>query len=257
MSALKRFVIVGVSGTGKAVATRLVQQGHHVQLVGRNTEKLASLAQSLGAKAEYTVVDVTQAEAFERTMQDLGNKGPVNGLVYAVGSIPLKPFKSTTAKDFLECYTLNFLGGALALKALAAPLAAAAGGAGAGAGTSTSSAVFYSTIAASVGFPNHTAIAAAKGAVESFVRSAAAEMSPKVRINCIAPSLTDTPLAGRLLSSETMRKALGEAHPLSRVGTVDDLASMTCFLLDDAQSGWVTGQTFHVDGGRSTVRPKN
>ena len=80
---------------------------------------------------------------------------------------------------------------------------------------------------------------------------------PRVRVNAVAPSLTDTPLAARMLSNETMRKALGDAHPIQRLGTEDDLASISEFLLDDNQSGWITGQIFAVDGGRSTVRPKN
>lgn len=115
----------------------------------------------------------------------------------------------------------------------------------------------FSSVAASVGFPNHTAIGAAKGAIEAYVRTSAAELCPSVRINAIAPSLTDTPLASRLLSTETMKQSLGQMHPIPRVGTVKDMVSTVSFLLDDEQSGWMTGQILHVDGGRSTVRPKN
>jgi NAD(P)-dependent dehydrogenase (short-subunit alcohol dehydrogenase family) len=160
----------------------------------------------------------------------------------------LKPLKSTSALDFLDAYKLNTLGAALALKHLAPALAG---------GTSPGSVVLYSTVAAGTGFPNHTAIATAKGGIEALARSAAAELSPKVRINVVSPSLTDTPLASRMTSSEAMRKSLGDAHPIPRLGTPEDLSAMTCFLLDNEQSGWISGQTFAVDGGRSTLRPKN
>jgi NAD(P)-dependent dehydrogenase (short-subunit alcohol dehydrogenase family) len=200
---------------------------------------------------------------------DSGGAAHLNGLVYAVGSIPLKPLKSTSAKDFLDAYTLNFLGGALALKAAAPALsagataaaAAAAGSPAAAASPSafpTSSAVFFSTVAAQVGFPNHCAIAAAKGAVDAFVRSAAAELcGQRIRVNAIAPSLSDTPLASRMLSSDAMKKALGDAHPIARVGTAEDSAALADFLLDGAVSGWITGQVWGVDGGRAALRPKN
>ena len=176
----------------------------------------------------------------------------VRGLVYAIGSIPLKPLKSTTYQDFLDTYNVNFASAALAIKAAAPALTTMA--------TTTkrpSSIVLFSSIAASVGFPNHTAIASTKGAIEAYVRSSAAELSPHIRINAIAPSLTDTPLASRLLSSEAMKQSLGQAHPIPRVGTMADMSNISSFLLDNEQSGWITGQIIHVDGGRSTVRPKN
>ncbi len=91
----------------------------------------------------------------------------------------------------------------------------------------------------------------------AFARSAAAELAPKLRVNCIAPSLTDTPLAARMTSSDSMKKALGDMHPIPRIGTADEVAALVEFLLDDATGGWISGQVFSVDGGRSTLRPKN
>jgi NAD(P)-dependent dehydrogenase (short-subunit alcohol dehydrogenase family) len=174
--------------------------------------------------------------------------GSLSGLVYAVGSIPLKPLKSSTANDFLEAYMLNTVGGALLVKYCAPQLTA---------GSQPGSVVLFSTVAARVGFPNHCAIAGAKGGVEALTRSIAAEYAPKLRVNCIAPSLSDTPLASRMTSNDAMRKALGDAHPIPRVGTATDSAALAEYLLDDVLSGWVTGQIFPVDGGRSTLRPKN
>jgi NAD(P)-dependent dehydrogenase (short-subunit alcohol dehydrogenase family) len=94
-----------------------------------------------------------------------------------------------------------------------------------------------------------------QAAVEGFTRAAAAELAPRVRVNCIAPSLTDTALAAGLLPNDAARKALKAMHPMGRLGDASaDLASAAMFLLDNAQSGWVTGQVLHVDGGRSTLK---
>lgn len=99
----------------------------------------------------------------------------------------------------------------------------------------------------------HGSVAAAKGAIEGMTRSFAAELAPAVRVNCIAPSITDTPLAEKLLSSDQKKAAMGERHPLKRIGSVDDIASIAEFLLGD-QSTWITGQIIHADGGMSTLR---
>ena len=116
----------------------------------------------------------------------------------------------------------------------------------------TPSVVLFSTVAVKVGMPFHTSIAAAKGAVEGFAKSLAAEYAPKLRVNVIAPSLTDTPLAGKLLSSDEKKEKMGQRHPLKRVGTTEDIASTAAFLLKD-DSSWITGQILGVDGGMSTL----
>ncbi len=115
--------------------------------------------------------------------------------------------------------------------------------------------VLFSTVAVGQGFANHAVIAAAKGGVEGLVRSLAAELAPKVRVNAIAPSLTRTPLAAPLLQNETVAKAIAQLHPLQRLGEADDVASLAAFLLGP-NSTWITGQVFGVDGGRSTLRTK-
>jgi NAD(P)-dependent dehydrogenase (short-subunit alcohol dehydrogenase family) len=254
--ATSRVLIAGIGGVGRVLARRLVVRGTAVHLVARSADKVQALVAELQALAPTTPVsvsvgDVTVDADVERAAAEAAaatGGRTLTGLCYAVGSIPLKPLKSTTAKDFLDAYTLNVVGGAMLLKACLPLLTA---------GPAPGSAVFFSTVASRVGFPNHAAIAAAKGGVEAFVRSAAAELAPKLRINCIAPSLTDTPLASRMTSNEAVRKALGEAHPIPRLGTADDQAAMAEFLLDNKWSGWVTGQTYSVDGGRSMLRHKN
>lgn len=243
---MSRVLIAGIGGIGRAVALKLHKQGVKLHLVARNKDKLAALSAELG-NAPFTVADAADPEAFENAIKPAVSE-PLSGLVYAIGSIPLKPMKGTTAKDYLDAYNLNFVSGALALKQAAPALSA---------GSVPGSVVMFSTVAAQVGFPNHVAIAAAKGAVDAFVRSAAAELAPKIRVNAIAPSLTDTPLASRMTSSEAMRKALGDAHPIPRLGRADDGAALACLLLDDAAGGWINGQVISMDGGRSTLRHKN
>ena len=115
-----------------------------------------------------------------------------------------------------------------------------------------SSMVFFSTVAVQTGMPFHSSIASSKGAIEGFVRSMAAEYAPKIRVNAIAPSLVDTPLAARLLNNDKKREMMAERHPLKRVGEANDIAQMTAFLLND-NSSWITGQVFGVDGGKSSL----
>jgi 3-oxoacyl-[acyl-carrier protein] reductase len=168
----------------------------------------------------------------------------LHGLVYSVGSINLKPFHRLTQDDFLNDYKINVLGATqiiqLCLKALKA--------------SGEASIVLYSSVAAKAGMPFHASIASAKAAIEGLTLALAAEFSPfKIRVNAIAPSLTDTPLAKNLLSTEEKREASAKRHPLNKIGTPDDIAFATQFLLSD-HSSWVTGQIIGIDGGLSTLR---
>ena len=201
-------IIFGIGGIGGALARRLVLKGRPVHLVSRSSEKLQALSLELG-NSPFTSLDCSNPEAVETAVKAIVASGPVHGLVYAVGSIPLKPLKGTSIIEFQNAMALNFMSAAMSVKAATSALST---------GPIPGSVVLFSTVAASQGFPNHCAIAAAKGAIEAFTRSAASELSPKIRINCIAPSLTDTPLASRMTSSEAMRKSLGEVHHTGRLG---------------------------------------
>jgi NAD(P)-dependent dehydrogenase (short-subunit alcohol dehydrogenase family) len=113
--------------------------------------------------------------------------------------------------------------------------------------------VLFSSVAASQGFPNHAIIGPAKAGVAGLTLSLAAELAPALRVNAIAPSLTDTPLAAPLTGNAVVAKGVAALHPLPRLGTADEMAALAAFLLSD-DAGWITGQIIGVDGGRSTLR---
>jgi len=167
----------------------------------------------------------------------------LDGLVYFPGSIQLKPFKSFSPSQYLEDFQLNVIGAVKTLKLSEKALKA----------SGKASIVFFSTVAVQTGLPFHTLVSSSKGAIEGLCRSLAAEWSPDVRVNCIAPSLTDTPLASRLLMNDKQKEAANARHPLGRYGNSVDLANAVCFLLSE-QSAWVTGQILNVDGGFSTLK---
>lgn len=166
----------------------------------------------------------------------------IDGFVFCPGSINLRPFKGIKPETFEADMHINFISMVKVIQTILPNLSA----------SNQSSIVLFSSVAASMGMPFHTSVAAAKGAVEGFAKALAAEYTPKIRVNVIAPSLTDTPLADKFLNNDVKREKSAERHPLKRFGTADDLAQMATFLLSD-KSSWISGQIFHVDGGMSTL----
>lgn len=231
----------GAGGIGSAIARRLVARGDTPFLVGRDETKLEAVAREIGARS--MVADVTDPAAIEAAVA--AADGAVAGLVYAVGTINLKPIGSLTAVDFERDWRVNALGAALAMKAAAPALKQVEG----------ASAVLFSTVAVRQGFAAHASVSMAKGAVEGLTLALAAELAPKIRVNCIAPSLTRTPLAEALTRNEALAKGVAETHALRRLGEADDIAGLAAFLLGP-DSAWITGQVIGVDGGRSTLRTK-
>lgn len=222
-------LIGGNSGIGLASAQLLVSQG----------ESLIAAARTPGPLAELGI-PVQPFDALDTTTLDLP---PVlDGLVYFPGSITLKPFHRLTSEDFLNDYRINCLGSVAAIQAALPALKAAP----------RASIVLFSTVAVAQGMPFHASISAAKGAVEGLAFSLAAELAPKIRVNVIAPSLTDTPLAGALLNSDAKREASAKRHPLQQIGDPADTAKLVAFLLSDA-AGFLTGQILRPDGGLSSV----
>ena len=233
----------GSGGIGFATGKILASRGYDLHLVGRSEDKLAASAAELGAS--FTVGDVTDSDLFARVEKDAGEA--LDGLVYAVGTINLRSFQRLTDVDFLNDFRVNAVGAALAVQACLAALKRSSG---------VASVVLFSSVAAVQGFSLHASMGMAKGAVSGLTLSLAAELAPKVRVNAIAPSLTRTPLAQSLLSSEQMAGAIAGLHALQRLGTAEDIESLTAFLLSE-EADWITGQIISVDGGRSTLRTKN
>ena len=230
----KNFLIIGgSSGIGLSLTELLASDGNNVTVVARNQSEVIS--KMLGAK--QIIADVTTDNFSEQIPEAL------DGLVYCPGSINLKPFHRLTEGDFLADFNINLIG---AVKAIQAALPALKKG-------KNPSIVLFSTVAVAQGMPFHASIAASKGAIEGLAKSLAAELAPVIRVNVIAPSLTNTPLASRILSSPEKIEAGANRHPLKKVGMPEDIASLAQFLLSE-QAAWITGQIFGVDGGLSTLR---
>ena len=167
----------------------------------------------------------------------------IDGIAYCVGAINLKPFARISEDDFINDYKKQ-VGGAIRIIQTLLPKLKMA---------EQASIVLFSTIAVQTGFPFHTLVASSKGAIEGLTKALAAEFAPKIRVNCIAPSITDTPLAAALLNTDEKKMANAQRHPLKQVGEASDIAGMAEFLLTE-KSKWITGQIFHVDGGMSTLK---
>ena len=222
-------LIGGSTGIGLEIANQLVKE-NNVIVASRNKGELNDDIKHL----EFDVL--------KDNIKDLDLPKEIHGLVYCPGSINLKPFKMLKHKDFEEEMNLNFLSLVKVVQGVMPKLKEA----------ENASLVFFSTVAVKVGMPFHTSVAAAKGAIEGFAKSLAAEYAPTLRVNVIAPSLTDTPLAEKLLSNDSKKEKMSERHPLKRVGNAKDIANAATFLLSDENS-WITGQIIGVDGGLSTL----
>lgn len=234
-------VMGGVGGIGEALARRLRKRDAQVTLTSRSLERAEELASEIGAKAAQ--LDIEDESAMEAAIAEASGENGLSGLAYCIGSIPLKPLNRTSADDLTEAFRLNVVGAFRAVRIATDALRAGQG-----------SVVLFSSVAARQGFPNHAAIGTAKGAVEGLTLSLAADLAPDVRVNAVAPSLTQTPLAEPLTKSEKMSEAIAALHPLQRLGQADDMAALAAFLMSSDESGWITGQVFGVDGGRSSLR---
>lgn len=231
----------GTGGIGAALARRLREQGRGVHLAARGEPRLKALASEIGAT--YSVCDVMDGDSIKAAIADAGDQ--VDALAYAVGTINLKPVNRLTDADFTQDFQVNALGAVRAIQA-ALPVFKQ---------QTSASVLLFSTVAVAQGFTAHASVAMAKGAIEGLTLALAAELAPKVRVNCIAPSLTKTDLAKALTANETMANAIAQMHALQRLGEADDIAPLAALLLSP-ETGWITGQIIGVDGGRATLRTK-
>lgn len=228
---MKNILLIGGSyGIGLAIAKEL-QYENRVYIASRTNEAINDM-------------NVTHIpfDAATDTLDTSLLPQVIDGFVYCPGSINLRPFRGLKPEAFESDLQINFISMIKVLQSVLPNLSAA----------NQSSVVLFSSVAAGMGMPFHTSVAAAKGAIEGFAKALAAEYAPKIRVNVIAPSLTDTPLAEKFLSNEEKKEKSAQRHPLKRVGTPEDMAKTARFLLSE-DSSWISGQIFHVDGGMSTL----
>jgi NAD(P)-dependent dehydrogenase (short-subunit alcohol dehydrogenase family) len=225
----KNILLIGGShGIGFSMASQL-HQNHNIFVASRTDEGLENL------NVTHLPFDVLTDDLDISLLPE-----ELHGFAYCPGSINLKPFKMMSLDTFQDDMQLNFFSLVKVVKTIIPKM------------TEGASMVFFSTVAVGTGMPFHTSVAAAKGAIEGFAKSMAAEYAPRIRVNVVAPSLVDTSLAKRLLSNDRKREMMNERHPLKRVGEAEDIANIAVFLLSD-NSTWMTGQIVGVDGGMSTL----
>ena len=233
----EKFLIFGATGSiGSSLAEQLKNSGHDIHLVARNETEVKNISNNLNCS--FTVADVLEEGFIDKVKNDIPE---IKGIAYCVGSIDLKPFKMVTEQDFNKCMKLNLYSAAEIIKGYQESLKKNKG-----------SIVLFSTIAAQRGFTNHAIIASTKAAVEGLTVSLAAEFAPSIRVNCIAPSLTNSKIAEPMLKNKVLADGIAKAHPLKRLGEGKDSASLAKFLITD-ESSWITGQIIAVDGGRSKL----
>tara|TARA_Y100000741_G_scaffold329105_1_gene282790 strand:- start:76 stop:798 length:723 start_codon:yes stop_codon:yes gene_type:complete len=236
----KILIFGGTGSIGFSIAKNLKDQGYNPILIARNEEDLISKSKEINC--DYEICDILEFDQIEIISKK--HSEDIIGLAYCVGSINLRPLKMTKDKDFIESFKINTLGAINSVKINLQSLT-----------NNNGSILFFSTIAVQQGFTNHSIISSSKGAIEGLTLSLAAEFAPKIKVNCIAPSLTDSKMSQKMVSNETIRKAIENMHPIPKIGDGEDFADLSSFLLGK-KNNWITGQIFHIDGGRSTLRIK-
>lgn len=227
------YLVVGASsGIGQAITNQLAAEGHHVFATYHKNQ--------FGSTNNITTLSINVLDEqldFSLLPESL------DGLVYCPGAINLRPFARIAPNDFTQDFNLQ-VGGAIKVIQAALPALKNSGNA---------SIILFSTVAVQLGLNFHTQVSVSKGAIEGLTKALSAELAPVIRVNCIAPSLTDTPLAAALLNTEQKVEANALRHPLKRIGKATDISEMACFLLSN-KSSWITGQIMHVDGGMSAIK---
>jgi NAD(P)-dependent dehydrogenase (short-subunit alcohol dehydrogenase family) len=225
-------IIGGSSGIGKTLASQLAKDGNSVWATFNSNPNTNE------NNLHYLQLNVLNEELDLSFLPDT-----LDGLVYCVGAINLKPFNRLKPSDFTNDFNLQVVGAIKVIQQCIPKLKA----------SSNASIVLFSTVAVQVGMSFHAQVSASKGAIEGLTKALASEFAPTLRVNCIAPSLTNTPLASQLLNSQEKVDAIAQKHPLKRIGKPEDIAEMVSFLLSEKAS-WITGQILHVDGGMSTLK---
>ena len=234
-----KYLIFGATGSiGSKLSENMHESDKEIHLIGRDEEELKKLASKLNS--EYSVIDILSNNLSETIKENFGDKN-ISGIAYCIGSIDLKPLRVSKKEDFKKCLDVNFFPVIEIIKSLQDNLK-----------KNNGSIILFSTVAVKKGFTNHAIISSAKGAIEGLTVSLAAEFAPNIRVNCIAPSLTNSKMSQSILKNKIMADGIAKSHPMKRIGKPEDAASMAKFLLSD-ESPWVTGQIIGVDGGKSSL----
>ena len=231
---MSKILIIGASsGIGQQLSSDLVADGHSVFATFNKTT-----VQVDTPGPEFHHLNVLDENINLDYLPE-----SIDGLVYCPGSINLKPFARIKPQSFIDDLNLQVIGAIKVIQAVLPRLKR----------SEHASIVLFSTVAVQMGFNFHSQVSVSKGAIEGLVRALSAELAPNIRVNGIAPSLTDTPLASQLLSSADKKEANAQRHPLKRIGEPKDISAIASFLLSE-QSSWITGQIIHVDGGMSSIK---
>ncbi len=231
---MANILIIGASsGIGSSLAKQLIAEGH--QVYGTFNKTTTTPEGGFTKLLSLNVLDESPDFSFLPDVLD--------GLVYCPGAVNLKPFARIKPEDFIADYQLQLIGAVKSIQSCLPKLK----------NSGQASIVLFSTVAVQTGFNFHSLVASSKGAVEGLTKALAAEFAPKIRVNCIAPSITDTPLASALLNTEEKKEANAQRHPLKKIGKPEDLANLATFLLSE-KSSWITGQVLHADGGMSSLK---
>lgn len=231
---MANILIIGASsGIGASLAKQLIADGN--QVFGTFNKTNTTAVDGFAKLTALNVLDETPDFSF---LPDT-----IDGVVYCPGAVNLKPFARIKPEDFIADYQLQLVGAVKVIQACLPKLK----------NSTQASIVLFSTVAVQTGFNFHSLVASSKGAIEGLTKALAAEFAPKIRVNCIAPSITDTPLAGTLLNTDEKKEANAQRHPLKKIGKPADLANLASFLISE-KSSWITGQVLHADGGMSSLR---
>ena len=234
-----KYLIFGATGSiGSKLSENMHESDKEIHLIGRDEEELKKLASKLNS--EYSNIDILSDNLSETIKENFSDKN-ISGIAYCIGSIDLKPLRVSKKEDFKKCLDVNFFPIIEIIKSLQDNLK-----------KNNGSIILFSTVAVKKGFTNHAIISSAKGAIEGLTVSLAAEFAPNIRVNCIAPSLTNSKMSQSILKNKMMADGIAKSHPMKRIGQAADIASMAKFLLSD-ESPWITGQIIGVDGGKSSL----
>ena len=235
------YIIAGASGVlGSAIAEDL-SKNNELFLIGRDEEKILQMSEKYDCK--FAIIDLNYPLPHREFNNVVEPDVEIKGLINCIGSILIKPLHGTSVDEYNEVINTNLFSSFYLLSTFAKRM-------------KNGSALFFSSVAASLGLSNHEVISAAKSGIEGFVRSSAATYSKdNLRINTIAPSIIDSNMSKKILSTEQAIEISKSMHPIPKIGTYNDILPVVRWLMsDDAE--WVTGQTINIDGGLSKIKPR-